>query len=126
MSRSGLFRLDCEIRSKVTTTDSYGQYITSYQTQSTPRCGMKELNGQEIVALGLPVHTKAIRVYLNHNIDVIASDQIIIDDRIYEVVYINVLGLRSGLCKGLQVDCKFIDFCENMDYSSSSSSSSTD
>jgi len=113
MSRSALFRLNCEIRSKVNTTDDYGQYVSTYVTQSTPRCGMKELTGNEIVSLGLPIHTKAIRVYLEHDVNVSPADQIIIDYVIYEVVYINVLGLRSGLCKGLQVDCKFIGFCEN-------------
>lgn len=125
MSRTGLFRTTCEIRSKVVTTDEYGQYKDYYVILSEPSCGMRELSAREVVALGLPVDKKAVRVYLESGTNINSKSQIIVDEKIYEVVYVDKLGERNGLCKGLQVDCIFIGFCQQYDYSSSSSSSSS-
>lgn len=113
MSRTNLFNLNCRIEYPVTSTDDFGQYINEFAVRSINRCSYRDLTGNEIIALGLPVSTRAIRVYLDSNVIINDKEQIIIDNMIYSVVWINKLSLRSGLCKGLQVDCSFIGVCSN-------------
>jgi len=111
MSRETLYNLDCLIRSKSSTTDDYGQYIYSYTTKSTERCAFMTLAGGEVIALGLPSSTLAIRVYLNNDVDIVENDEIVLEGNVYEVVWINKLGYVTGLTEGIQVDCKWISFC---------------
>ena len=111
MSRDNLLNKTCNISTVTTTRDDYGQFIQSLSVKYSTKCRFRDLTARELLNLGIPLSDKIIRFYFGV-IDILDEDVIVLDNQKYEIITINRLGNRTGKCKGIQVDTRFIGFCE--------------
>ena len=111
---------------KGSTIDAYGQPQTTYTLKSTQSCRWRHLNGNEKHALGKDIEDIMVRFYLNPGVLIDETYVIVNRDLRYQVIWVNRLGNRGGLCAGIQVDVEYLGFCSEAFSSSSSSSSSSE
>ncbi len=114
MARNNFLNVTALIKQRHSGQDEYGQFVYNYTDKSSAICSFQSLNGGEAIALGYPVNSLDIRAYFKKGTDIKVTDQLIINNAIYEVIWVNKLGANVGLTKGLQVDGRWVGYCENI------------